>query len=176
MKKLFVGDLMYFYLQASLETYAGNGQKETIKALPGSKVYRYQKGGLLYVDCYFSEGEQSFGTIGIWYRDTPLWFMQYHGWCRRRGEKEIITHLKKALLHNYENGVFFGGRGCRRWVDDKKKLEYRNEPTGSDEDFEDFQGKEAITKNSTEVFWHEYAGRLLFPVKRGLADYIILPE
>lgn len=159
--------LEQFYLEAAAATYAGGTvKKETITDLPRSKVYRYESGDLLYVDTFFTNGENSGGQTVIYVDGVPAWLMQYHGWCKD-DDKNVLTFLKKALSAAYERGEFHGGRGLPRF---ESHLEdgffYENFPQMPpyQQDFICFQGRERIWRKpvrEVDVFWHRYQGILL---------------
>ncbi len=167
-------ELQEFFFEAARETYAGHGTKTSIEGLPKSKVYRYEKGNFLYIDTYFTNGEQSGGQTVIYIKPegssvfVPAWIMQYHGWCEN-DDGEIIGLLKVVLTKAYLSRTFYGGRGK---LHDKSAvvphLEYTNNWIGT---FDHFSGEEKISKEdipeggtgleTREVFWHRYQGMTL---------------
>jgi len=154
-----IQEVKEFFMEASINTYAGSAvRKSTIKELPESKVFHYERGNFLYADCYFSKRGKSCGQTMIWYNGTPVWWMQYHGeWSSNDGR--IIPFLKEALKGAYKEGKFIGGRGPLLFTN--KWLVYINHYDG---DFKKFKGIEWIIlkENSKLVFWHKYFGSAFF--------------
>jgi len=177
--------LQEFFFEAALATYAGSAPKTSIEGLPKSKVYRYERDNYMYIDTYFTNGEQSGGQTIIYIKPegsptfVPAWIMQYHGWCKDDDPK-VLAFLKEALRATYEEGVFHGGRGsvmfpfCGqvRTITNDDYLIYRNDagrilPCA----FHRFSGEERIyrshdkhaTNGWKEVFWHRYQGMTLLP-------------
>lgn len=150
--------LQAFFFEAALATYAGGASKTTIEGLPGSKVYRYERGEYLYIDTYFTNGEQSGGQTIIYINNVPAWLMQYHGWCKN-DDKVVLDFLKHVLAKAYESRVFYGGRGSPYERLLKNDLIYGNVWSGS---FNHFHGEEAIYKLTEErrerLFWHKFSG------------------
>ncbi len=131
----------------------------TIGELPGSKVLRYARPPFLYVDCYFSVGEKSFGQTGIWHealRAGPVWGMQYRGWCK---DKRVIPFLKRALLAAYESRIFRGGRGPKIFEVAGETLAYHNSLCQRDT-FSDSEGGEDMWDTASDsleiLFHHDY--------------------
>lgn len=150
-----------FFLEAAEHTWAAGMEKSTIPELPGSKVLRYARGGLLYVDTYWGSGERSFGQTLIYESENPLWMMQYYG----EYPKRITPFLKQALLAQYRTRHFNGGRGPTTYChpDDKTNpLEYRN-VVEDESRFFAFRGKEQVCLRLTGEMlgWHRYAGLIL---------------
>jgi hypothetical protein len=183
--KLSVG-LQDFFFEAALATYAGNASKRSIEGLPGSKVYRYEKGNYLYIDTYFTNGDQSGGQTIIYIKSftnpvevygvsvqdpcwVPAWIMQYHGWCKN-DDKEVLDFLKEVLAKTYQTKSFCGGRGYPSFESIDDMLNYRNDWYGT---FNQFDGEETIDKQvedpeamgleRTDVFWHRFQGMTLLP-------------
>ncbi len=154
-------EIKKFFLEASAKTYAASMPKATIVGLPGSETLRYQRGNLIYVDCYYpgSKG-RSFGFIIISsdrVPPVPLWGMQYNSkWI---ADTRIIPFLKNALRENYEAGVFYGGRGRDFFAGDL--LVYRNFVAKND--FANCEGYEEIYERQTSkwLFRRDYKGLLL---------------
>lgn len=152
-----------FFLEASAKTYAsGEVQKTTNADLPGSKEYRYQKGGLFYVDTYFTHGERSGGQTVIFCANRewqPVWLFQYHGWCKN-DDPGVLAFLKRVLADAYTKNVFFGGRGVDGYTESvgPHTLLYFNNPMGT---FESGSGGESIYYDQKKVFWHTYQHYLL---------------
>lgn len=166
--------LQEFFFEAALATYAGHAPKTTIEGLPKSKVYRYERDNYLYIDTYFTNGEQSGGQTVIYIKSedsptfVPAWIMQYHGWCEG-DNKEVLDFLKEVLSRTYRSRTFCGGRGkLFGEVNSARCLEYANNWTGT---FDHFSGEERISKEDVpedgtgletrDVFWHRYQGMTL---------------
>lgn len=146
-----------FFLEAARQTYAADAPKTTIDDLPASKVYRYERGDWLYVDCYFSANGKSFGQTTIWHKSQPVWGMQYHGHWHNT-DKRIIPFLKRALVSAYKGGVFHGGRGPV--IYDEPHMTYCN--IADLDNFTDFKGSEwIIDADNTTIFVHHYSGMAL---------------
>lgn len=162
--------LEQFFLKAALETYASGSPESTIAELPGSKVYRYEQGDLLYLDMYWTCGEFSGGKTLIWDRAVsdrdPVWMMDYDGWCKN-DDKRVQAFLKRVLSAQYANGVFCGGRGPREFrenLKDPRGLVYQNHPNPLCQRFDFFEGREEIWRwcvFTDILFWHRYRGLLL---------------
>ncbi|MBI2624249.1 hypothetical protein HYW67_02015 [Candidatus Parcubacteria bacterium] len=158
-------EVLDFFFEAGMETYAGDivMAKRTIVELPGSRVLRYKRPPFLYMDCYFSVGEKSFGQTGIWHEAFPagpVWGMQYSGWCR---DKWAIPFLKRALRYAYENRIFLGGRGPLEFIPEGESLAYQNllRPGSG---FTDFAGSENIFEREVSartLFYHAFNGLAL---------------
>ncbi|HYF83508.1 MAG TPA: DUF5680 domain-containing protein [Clostridia bacterium] len=72
-----VEELKEFLVEAKKSTYAGDGQIIAPSRL-GSKDLPYKKGDYYYLDSYL--GSINFiGEEAVWYRDTPIWGMNYYG-------------------------------------------------------------------------------------------------
>ncbi len=165
-----VKPLEEFFFEAARNTYAGGTKKETDPHLPKSKVYRFERGEYFYADTYFTNSEWSGGQTVIYMNGTPVWLMQYHGWCKDDDPK-VLAFLKRVLLEAYQNGEFCGGRGPFRLVDENpnqedKGLVYMNwlQMPPYDQGFAYFIGRERIFQHSNhtvDLFWHRYQGLLL---------------
>lgn len=146
-------DIQAFFLEAVQRTYAADAPKASIADLPGSKVLRYERGDLLYVDYWFSSRKKSSGQTVIWFQNRPVWCIQYHGsWAG--DDPRVIPFLKRALLSQI---TFNGGRGPFRY--DEGALTYRNFPVKKD--FADFRGEEEIHEGSKLLFSQAYSGMML---------------
>lgn len=147
-----------FYLEAALKTYAGGMKPYSLEELPCYKLLRYENGNLLFLDQWSSLPDgASGGQILILQNETPIWLMQYMGFCQKNGEEKILGFLKEALLETYRNGVFHGGRGSSIWRSKRSDLLYINDlmPYGS---FKSFSGREFVHEGDALVFEHRYRG------------------
>lgn len=148
-----------FFFEAALATYAGSGPKMPIgQTPPGFKGYKFGRDRYLYQDIYSAVGtHHSFGQTVIWMDDKPIWFMQYHGFCRDKRASEVA---KQAMRAAYVERQFIGGRGIKRL--EQGNLQYGNNGMRS---FGDFNGQDWVSemKNGRDamLFWHRYHGGLL---------------
>ena len=157
-------ELMDLFFELGLKGYVlGELQKLTISALPGSNLFRLERGPLLGVDCYWVNGGDSFGFTCLWVNGLPVWRMQYSGFCR---DKAIIPFLKRALRWNYERKIFMGGRGPKIFnnlSDGTADLTYHN-VTAPKRNFSGFHGFDHILEENGEVkYRHDYSGGLMIP-------------
>lgn len=163
-------EMTAFFLKAAGECYAGKGQKTTITELPGSKVYTFDDDPFLYKDVYYTNGENSGGQTTLFHDGTPVWLMQYQGWCKD-DDPQTIALLKAALTENYSKGVWRCGRGPSTFRDQEKwpGLFYTNVPLNSVHlgyppamEFGNFACYEAIGPDfGPPVFYHYVRGMLL---------------
>jgi len=173
-----IAEIQAFFLEAAGQCYAGDLSKTTIEELPKSKVLRYEKGDLLYLDVYFTNDEHSGGQTVIYRDNTPVWLMQYQGLCKN-DSPEVLSFLKEALRETYCKGIWYNGRGPREhakypYVYDNLVYKGLWELSGSKvSSFDSFMGIETIRDLSTEdfgeggetVFRHRYQGTLLARVE-----------
>lgn len=169
-----IGELKDFFFEAAYATYAGGGaMKGSIPDLTGSKVYRYERDDLSYIDTYFVNGQSSGGQTLIYLNNKPVWIMQYHGWCRD-DNTEVLTFLKQVLAETYGDKEFCGGRGkysIDHWKSGDGPYVYENIPALPlpSEEFVNFMGHERIMTrpwkcdDSHVLFWHRYQGYLMEP-------------
>ncbi len=169
-----IAKIQAFFLEAAGQCYAGDLPKTTIAELPGSKVYRFEQGDLLYIDTYFTNDEHSGGQTVIYQDGTPVWLMQYQGLCKN-DDPEVLSFLKDALRQTYCAGVWNNGRGPQEhakypYVYDNLVYKGLWEVAGRKGGrFDNFMGIEMIRDLSTEdhgeggemVFHHRYQGTLL---------------
>jgi len=168
-----VAEIQEFFFEVALLGYAGGGKFIREHTLLPEKNFTYHDPNkhLLCIDSYRTNGEFSSEEMIIYFMKfgeaiwTPLWSMQYHGWCKVEGKKKYIAFLKERLREAYEKKVFEGGRGY--FHNANKKLFYSNEFHGG---FEKCFGYEKIDElcDDTQirnVFWHRYQCLLLFKVE-----------
>ncbi len=159
--------LQEFFFEAALMTYAGGAVKTTVPGLPKSKMYQYERGNLLYVDTYWTNGEYSGGKTLIYEDFQPVWMMDYDGWCKN-DDPAVISYLKRALTAAYTAQRFCGGRGpgcLLTYEDNPEGFKYENRFDPAHFGFRYFQGRERIVRladQKTELFWHRYKGLVLF--------------
>jgi len=166
MDRYYIERLQEFFLKAAAATYV-SGKKAKIN-IDGEKVFEWGDGEFCYRDGYRVNGERSFGQTIIYLADTPsvlIWVMQYQGWCKN-DDKEVLIHLKRALLTAYTAGQFIGGRGPALFEENwENGLVYEN-MLGEVVQFASFQGRERIYRKPHNnphsfLFWHRYQGMLL---------------
>jgi len=168
-------EIKAFFFEAMRAGWATSAQKQPILGLTGSKSISFKKHGLILVDYYFVNpgSSHSYGTTLILamedmprfgFVERPVWVMHYGGWY----DKRVIPFLKRTLMHNYNEGVFMGGRGQERLEGEDHTLQYVNKVEQND--FSNFRGDEQIITTSEQ--WkvpvgqkmgeHHYFGGLLF--------------
>lgn len=131
------------FLRAMLEMYSGRKDNKVIKSKSISEnetTLTYPEGKFVVVNRYWtSKGSNtSSGIIIILLESNPIWTMTHIG----EYPKEVIPSLKHALMEEYKNGSFRGGRGPTFWEDDKYR--YQNSCSHGST-FDHFWGSEKIT-------------------------------
>lgn len=104
-------------------------------------------------------GDGSNGTTSIYQKNTLLWEMQYGG----SYPEHVIPFLREALLFNYNQLAWYGGRGPKvYWID---KYRYFNK-LGPGSNFTSFHGQEVIEEEIegvwTPIGTHHYRGGFLY--------------
>lgn len=90
-----INETVLFLVRAKKNTYAGKAQE--IKASrPNSHDFYYEEKEYMYYDTYLG-GEKFAGEEAVWYRDEPIWSMNYAG--RVIGEHFNGDFLKEVLNH-----------------------------------------------------------------------------
>ncbi|HML21083.1 MAG TPA: DUF5680 domain-containing protein [Aggregatilinea sp.] len=145
-----------FIVSAKCATYAGGGAKLLPYRL-GSHDLQFREGDWAYHDSYFG-GSNFSGQEVVYYRDEPVWSMNYFGYLLRpdllssAGAGQMIMASLTAL---YDENRFLGGfehvRGDLRYLDENEG------------DFRAFQGKETITQGDTLVYYLLYHGGEIIP-------------
>jgi hypothetical protein len=147
-------EVQEFFFKAMVQGWAVGGQKIKIADMPGYKAIPFRDGDFYLLDCYCvtPNSPKSAGATTIWFRDMPVWVMNYGGLY----DKEAIPFLKRALLKAYEARHFFGGRGP--FVFAEGSLIYFNQPRVNM--FDKFEGREEVFdfKAGFSLGWHEYWG------------------
>ncbi len=143
------------FFAAMMQGWAAGTKAVPVPDMPGHKQIVYEDGKFRVIDRFgVSNSGRSAGTTTIWFSDEPIWFMSYGGFYR----KEDIPFLKRALMQDYGEWNFHGGRGpdsIREGV-----LHYINHvDVGSR--FSRFQGKEVIYDGNETVGYHNYLGMTL---------------
>ena len=164
--KVSVKLLKEFFLEMAADTYSSGSKVDRVPERFWEREFRRQRGKLTYIDRYVVNGEYSGGSTLILAENTPVWLMQYHGWCKNDDES-VLLFLKKALNIAYSAGEFRGGRGPEYFHDGDSGFTYTNVPLPTYYrlgDFTNFQGRERIWRlpQSDDIFWHRYQGMLLF--------------
>jgi hypothetical protein len=113
-----------FFFEAMRRGWAAPVPKAPILGLPGSKSIPFRLGEYSLLDYYFvTPGlKSSYGTTVIWAAERPVWVMHYGGWY----EEGVIPFLKRALMRNYKDNVFLGGRGPEQFEGEDHTLQYLN--------------------------------------------------
>lgn len=149
-----IAQIQSFFFKAMVEGYVAGGQKIEIADMPGYKALPFRDGNLYLLDryCVTPNSPKSAGTTTIWFKDVPVWVMNYGGFY----EESAIAFLKRALRKTYEAGQFVGGRGPLVYVEGS--LVYVNQPRLND--FAKFEGREEVfnAKGVTSLGFHEYWG------------------
>ncbi|TSC56630.1 MAG: Uncharacterized protein G01um101418_254 [Parcubacteria group bacterium Gr01-1014_18] len=135
-----------FFFEAMREGWAVQSPKIPISNLPGSKSIPYSKGEYFLLDYYFvaPNSNSSYGSTVIWIAGRPVWLMHYGGWY----DEPVIPFLKRALMQNYSENFFWGGRGPERLEGESHTLQYLNNVEQND--FNSFRGSEYIISTSDQ--------------------------
>jgi len=133
-------DIVAFFFEAMMQGWAMPVPKTPVPGLPGSKSIPFRLGEYSLLDYYFVApgSESSYGTTVIWVAERPVWVMHYGGWYN----EGVIPFLKRALMRNYKDGIFLGGRGPERLEGEDHTLQYLNRVKQND--FGSFRGYEHI--------------------------------
>lgn len=170
-----IRNIQDFFLEAMMFGWASESMKESIPQLPGVKAIPYRRDNLYLLDYYFSNrgSNLSYGTTTIWLAERidqfrlskkPVWVMHYGGWYDERA----IPFLKRALMRNYREKIFTGGRGPERLEGEDHTLQYLNRVKNRS-NFLSFEGTEQIITTSEQwglpvgqkVGEHHYFGGIL---------------
>ncbi|OGI88172.1 hypothetical protein A2995_00345 [Candidatus Nomurabacteria bacterium RIFCSPLOWO2_01_FULL_33_24] len=147
-----------FFFKSMLNGWASNYKKIKISRMPNYKAIQFTEGNLYSLDnyCVSSGSKKSAGTTTIWEDGIVQWIMFFGGFYK----KEVISFLKEALMKNYQQGIFLGGRGPEFYRN--SSLIYENKVTKNE--FEDFDGREEIKDaNSGKILgYHKYSGMSLY--------------
>lgn len=152
-----IAQIQSFFFKAMVEGWAIGGQKIKIADMPGYKAIPFRDGDFYLLDCYCvtPNSPKSAGTTTIWFKDVPVWFMNYGGFY----EESAISFLKRALHNTYEVHQFVGGRGPILY--EEGNLVYMNHPDPND--FAEFEGCEEVfeAESGTSLGYHKYWGMSL---------------
>ncbi len=147
------------FFEAMLAGYVSEHPPEPqeLVVFPGSKHLEYERGLWRVTDTWDapSESDYSSGKTLIYYRDEPVWVMQYYG----QYPQSALPILKAALRSSYLAGEFSGGRGVDGFAHpDGKYLNFRDPYYHS---FRSFRGTEVVLVSKTdETGSHFYHGGL----------------
>ncbi len=140
-------DAKQFFFEAMMHGWAASAPRTIIPGLPGSKSTSFRLGDYSLLDCYFAapDSNSSYGMKIIWLAEKPIWVMNFGGWY----DKKVVPFLKRALMCNYRDNIFLGGRGPERLEGEDHTLQYLNEVKQND--FGNFQGYEHIIATSDQI-------------------------
>ena len=144
-----IEELIDFRLEANVNTYAAF-KNEVASSRPKSHDYRYESGEYLYYDTYIG-GEQFAGEEAIWYKEVPVYGMNYLG--RVLGDNFSGNFLKE-VLRNADRKMPVRGPEYYQ----AGEYTYRCKVTG---DFVWFQGVEEIYWKEAKVYECSFHGGLL---------------
>lgn len=149
-----LNELEDFIVAAKRQTYVGNGSRAP-SCRPGSHDLGFARGGWRYLDSYFG-GTDFIGQEVVWFRDAPVWAMNYYGYILRSdlidAERAGLT-IKAALTAMYAEGRFLGGW---RWEGPHGVYE-----DASEGDASHFVGTERITCGGVPAYRLDYGGGLI---------------
>lgn len=148
--------LQSFIVAAKAACYVGNGRLAE-PSRPSSHDLTEVHGDWSYRDSYFG-GTDFIGQEVVWYREDPVWAMNYYGYILRDDlidARRAGATIKAALSQLYKEARFLGG------------LEWQG-PHGlycdvSSGDVEHFAGTETITVDGTLAYRLDYHGGLIRP-------------
>jgi hypothetical protein len=151
---LSIDELNTFIVRAKANTYVGDGKKIT-PSRPASHDLMFQDGDFKYLDSYFG-GTDFIGQEVVYYRDQPLWAMNYYG---RIIKPDLINAsqagqiIKASLTEMYKTGRFLGG-----FENAFGEFIYTDTSEGN---AHSFIGKEWITCQNQRVYELLYHGGLI---------------
>lgn len=151
-----------FFFEAMITGYVG-GNPGIPSQDPGYAEVLYEHGDYKLVDKWMSAPSPrgtSHGDTRIWYRNIPVWYMQYAGFY----PKVAIPVVRKAVSLAYKQVKFLGGRGVRYMEKETEKgvLIYSNMPDKDHDTFASFSGEEVVyNERQLLVGFHHYAGGLI---------------
>lgn len=144
---MLLNEVQEVFFEAMRKGYAFSSSKVAIAGLPGSKSIPFRIGEFSLLDYYFVApgSNHSYGTTVIWVAEKPVWIMHYGGWY----QKDVIPFLKRALMRNYSENIFLGGRGPERLEGEDHTLQYLNKVERNE--FANFKGYEYIISTSEQT-------------------------
>jgi len=149
-------ELNDFIVRAKSVSYVGGGT-QTTPCRTGSHDLKFQEGEFAYLDSYFG-GTDFIGQEVVYYREEPVWAMNYYGKILVPGKisgAETGKIIKASLSMMYAEGRFLGG--FNHAVDGDV---YNDQ---SDGDVESFTGREWISRKGEKVYELVYHGGLIIP-------------
>lgn len=129
-----------FLCKAKKSGYAAHAFEQE-PSRPASHDIHYRDGDFLYIDMYLG-GEKFTGEEAVWYKDNPVWAMNYSG--RVLGQSFSGDFLKEALMGVTEELPFRGPL-----VYKNGDYSYHCTVSGG---FEWFQGREEIFCGAEKVY------------------------
>ena len=104
-----LSELERFIVEAKRATYVGGGLADT-PSRTGAHDLVFRQGDWLYRDSYFG-GSDFLGQEVVWFRQQPLWAMNYYGYILRADLIDAAragSTIKAALSAMYAEGRFLG--------------------------------------------------------------------
>ncbi len=147
-------ELKGFIKEAKEKTFAA-GSEPVESSRKNSKDFEYSRDDYRYRDSFFG-GVRDIGEEVVWYRDEPIWGMNYRGGMMEGYEdmaKDVFEFLKEALSNLPIDNPY---RGPENY--EKEDLKYLNEFKG---DIEDFTGYEVIKLDGDKIYERIYHGGTL---------------
>jgi hypothetical protein len=142
-------EFVQFLIQAKKNTYAGDGTPST-PSRPASKDLLFQQGDYLYLDTYL--GSIDFiGEEAVWYRQQPIWAMNYYGTMLTDQIPEGFIRCLKGALQNVPVQAPY--RGPARFQDGL--FEYTCQWKG---DLVQFEGTEQICFKGKAIYHLAFHG------------------
>ena len=151
---VFQQELNAFIVQAKAATYVGDG-KQAVPCRKGAHDLAFEHGLFGYLDSYFG-GEDFIGQEVVYYKDEPVWAMNYYGKIIEPDEitgVETGAVIKESLSKMYEQGRFLGD--FEHVVGECVYFDTNAGSVGS------FSGREWITKAGTFVYELVYHGGMI---------------
>jgi transcriptional regulator with XRE-family HTH domain len=146
------GEIVKFIVEAKKNTYANFGSNKVEPSRLESTDLFYESGDFKYLDTYVGGGNFS-GTEVVYYKDSPVWSMNYIGRLLYEEENNSIEFLTRALgcvnmAMPYRGPVLFR----------EGKYIYMNTVNG---EFDWFQGCETIYYEDLKAYELVYHGGLV---------------
>ena len=149
-KAINLDQLKKFIAEARENTYIADPRSITNPRLYGSLQLEYQKADYFYEDIYFTSSKILIGLQIVYYKNRPIWAMNYFGSII---EKDILVFLKESLLKLSQECRF--GKNCQF---EKRELKYQDDGQGN---LEYFSGKEQIFQKNKNIYNLTYQGGLI---------------
>jgi transcriptional regulator with XRE-family HTH domain len=142
-------EIIDFLMRAKKSTYAGNGP-ETVSSRLQSHDLEFKDGDFYYLDTYVG-GEKFAGEEALWYKENPIWSMNYIG--RVLNPEFSGAFLKECLLLVPQDSPFRGPLSYG-----KGDYSYHSIVQG---DFDWYQGYEEIFCKTIKVYECFFHGGLI---------------